>query len=155
MHHLLLAALLLGNVQDTAPVTSSGWDSTRPSYAPTLNHASLLRAARLGAEADSGRVRTTATRISADFTRRRRPVQSGDLHYTRLKIHRVASYLTVPLFVVQYLAGRELYNKGDRAASWARDAHGPLAAGVAGLFAVNTVTGVWNRWDSRKGPDRR
>jgi hypothetical protein len=76
------------------------------------------------------------------------------LYYTRLKIHQVASYLTVPLFVAQYLSGRELWKHPD-SDGLARDAHGPLAASVAGLFAVNTVTGVWNLWDSRKDPNGR
>ena len=81
-------------------------------------------------------------------------VEYSDMYYTRLKIHRIASYLTVPLFVGQYLTGRELWNHPD-SHGLAKDAHGPLAAGIAGLFAVNTVTGVWNLWESRKDPHRR
>ena len=30
-----------------------------------------------------------------------------------------------------------------------------VALGLAGLFGVNTVTGLWNLWDSRKDPTGR
>jgi hypothetical protein len=30
-----------------------------------------------------------------------------------------------------------------------------VALGIAGLFAVNTVTGGWNLWDARKDPNGR
>ncbi len=74
---------------------------------------------------------------------------------TRVTIHKVASYAIVPLFAAQYYTGVQLFNKGASAPSWVRQAHGPLAVGVAGLFAVNTVTGVWNLLDARKDPEGR
>lgn len=90
-----------------------------------------------------------------DTTRQPRSVEYSDAYFTRLTIHKYASYAMVPLFVAQYVAGEQLLEKGDQAPGWARDAHGPLAAGVAGLFAVNTVTGVWNLWDARRDPEGR
>lgn len=39
-------------------------------------------------------------------------------------------------------------NHGD----WIRPAHGAVAAGLGALFAVNTVTGVWNLAESRHDP---
>lgn len=81
-------------------------------------------------------------------------MEYSDGYYTRLRIHQLASYLTVPLFAAQYLSGRALWKNPD-SHGLARDAHGPLAAAVAGLFAVNTVTGVWNLWESRKDPNGR
>ncbi|MEO8138251.1 MAG: hypothetical protein ABI742_01335, partial [Gemmatimonadota bacterium] len=91
-----------------------------------------------------------------DDTLRRRPkaVEYSDLYYTSLKIHRLASYLTLPLFVGQYLSGSYLWNHPD-SHSLARDVHGPLAAGIAGLFAVNTFTGVYTLWEGRKEPKGR
>ena len=70
---------------------------------------------------------------------------------TRRKIHMAASWATIPLFVGQYVAGQKLYDGegGESAKSW----HGALAGGVAALFAVNTVTGVWNMWEARKDPN--
>ncbi|MDQ8146803.1 MAG: hypothetical protein P3A31_02790 [Gemmatimonadota bacterium] len=76
-------------------------------------------------------------------------------YYTRLDIHRWGSYAMLPLFAFQYLAGRELFEKSAAAPEWARDGHGVAAGAVAGLFAVNTVTGVWNLWEGRNDPQDR
>ncbi len=155
MHLLLLTTALLASPQDTGAVVAPTLAPAPVSFAPTMDNLALLRPAEYvvipvmaitsGAIADS----------EADTTRRPRAVRYSDMYYTRLKIHQVASYLTVPLFVAQYLAGRELWNNGDHAAGWARDAHGPLAGAIAGLFAVNTVTGVWNLVEGRKDPHGR
>jgi hypothetical protein len=82
-------------------------------------------------------------------------VEYSDAYFTRLTIHRYASYATLPLFVAQYVAGEQLMRKGNDAPGWARDAHGALATGVAALFGVNTVTGGWNLWESRRDPEGR
>lgn len=75
----------------------------------------------------------------------------SDGYNTRRKIHMIASYATLPLFVGQYVAGQKLYDGtgSESAKSW----HGALAGGVAALFAVNTVTGVWNMWEARQDPN--
>ena len=82
-------------------------------------------------------------------------VEYSDAYFTRLTIHRYASYATLPLFVAQYLAGEQLMKNGSDAPAWARHSHGPLAGGVAALFAVNTVTGGWNLWEGRHDPEGR
>ena len=86
---------------------------------------------------------------------RPRAIRYSDGYYTRLKIHQIASYLTIPLFVAEYAAGKQLYDNGSDAPDWAKNGHAPLAATIAGLFAVNTVTGVWNLVESRKDPAGR
>lgn len=86
---------------------------------------------------------------------RLQPVEYSDWYERRVTIHRVASYATLPLFAFQYAAGRELYDSSTDAPSWARDGHGIAATGLAALFAVNTVTGVWNLWDARRDPAGR
>jgi hypothetical protein len=158
MNLAALAVVIAAMTQDTGSSVRGGApvDSLPPSFAPTLANTSALA----GVE-DGGRLAPPLTDASAaagvgsdSVPRRRKAIEYSDLYYTRLKIHQVASYLTVPLFVAQYLAGRELWNHPD-SHGLARDAHGPLAAGIAGLFAVNTVTGVWNLWDSRKDPAGR
>jgi hypothetical protein len=121
------------------------------SLAPTWDNTTLLAAATTQPAPD---VRWSLSATADTVRRRPKAVEYSDLYYTRLKIHQIASYLTVPLFVAQYLAGRELWNHPD-SDGLARQVHGPLAAGIAGLFAVNTVTGVWNLWDSRKDPSGR
>jgi hypothetical protein len=164
----VLAVTLIGLAQDTGTVAltpdSPAQDSALQSYAPTQQNLSLL--STVTTTSASQRSAGSALSIRAagaegwgpadedSVSRRSKAIEYSDQYYTRLKIHKLASYLTVPLFVAQYLAGRELWNNPD-SHGWARDAHGPLAAGIAGLFAVNTVTGVWNLWDSRKDPNGR
>ena len=74
-------------------------------------------------------------------------------YHTRLKIHKFASFAMVPFFIGSYVTGQKLAN-GD-APDWARRWHGPFAAGTGILFGVNTITGVWNLWESRKDPAGR
>lgn len=69
---------------------------------------------------------------------------------TRRKIHMIASYLTLPLFVTQVLAGQKLYDEGG---GTARSVHDAGMAGIIALFTVNTVTGGWNFWEARKDPN--
>ncbi len=90
-------------------------------------------------------------------TKRKRPVlvDYSDAYYTRLKIHKIASYVMLPLFGLEYYSGTQLYNKGLAAPRWVRDVHRPVATAMAGLFLVNTVTGVWNLWEGRKDPEAR
>src|ERR1043165_10005041 len=79
-------------------------------------------------------------------------VEVSDWYSRRLTIHRIAFFTTLPVFGMQYIAGRELYsNPGGPVAApdWAKTAHRVGATALAGLFTVNTVTGLWNLWDSR------
>jgi hypothetical protein len=93
--------------------------------------------------------------LSADSGRQRpRAVEYGDFYYTRLAIHSIASYATAPLFVAEYVLGTKLYNNAPGPKS-TQEWHRVVALGVAGLFAVNTVTGAWNLWDSRHDPAGR
>jgi hypothetical protein len=69
----------------------------------------------------------------------------------RLTVHHIASFATVPLFVAEYILGQKLYQNPPGTQSQ-RQTHRAVALGVAGLFAVNTVTGAWNLWDSRTTP---
>jgi hypothetical protein len=87
----------------------------------------------------------------------RRPtvVEYSDWYERRLTIHKWASYATLPLFAFQYVAGKQLYDKSTDAPTWAKNGHGAAATGIAVLFTVNTVTGVWNLWDARKDPEGR
>ncbi len=147
MNAALLALSLLLPSQDTVQV-SLATDSTPPSYAPTLANTSALASIGPVVLGDSATVADDSVR------KRRKAVEYSDAYYASLKIHRLASYLTLPLFVGQYLSGSYLWNHPD-SHGLAKDAHGPLAAGVAGLFAVNTVTGVYNLWTERKEPKGR
>ncbi len=83
----------------------------------------------------------------------RRPVafEYSEGYRTRLKIHKYASYATLPLFVAQFAVGQKLYN--GNGSDGTRTAHGILAGGTAVLFGLNTVTGVWNLSEGRKDPN--
>lgn len=82
-------------------------------------------------------------------------IEYSDAYLTRLKIHKYASYATLPLFAAAYVTGNELITKGGNAASWARNTHGAIAGGLGVLFAVNTITGVWNLYEGRDDPEGR
>ena len=87
------------------------------------------------------------------LTPRPRAFEYSDGYRTRLKIHKYASYAMLPLFVAQYAVGQKLYN--GTGSDSTRSVHGALAATTAALFAVNTVTGVWNMSEARKDPNHR
>lgn len=84
-------------------------------------------------------------------SRRPRAVEHSDFYYTRLTVHRYASYAIVPLFVTEFALGQSLYNNPPGTDA-TRTAHSVVAYGVIGLFGINTITGAWNLWDSRHDP---
>ena len=53
------------------------------------------------------------------------------------------------------LSGNQILEYGNAAPDWAKDVHGPTAGALAGVFAVNTITGAWNLWEGRKDPNHR
>jgi hypothetical protein len=68
----------------------------------------------------------------------------------RRKIHVYASFATLPLFATEVYLGEKLYRGGFSDAE--RTAHRWIAGGLEGLFAVNTVTGLWNLKEGWKDP---
>ena len=84
---------------------------------------------------------------------RPRAFEYSDAYQTRLKIHRYASYATLPLFIAQYAVGQKLYN--GTGSNSTRTVHSALAVGTGALFGLNTVTGVWNLSEGHKDPNRR
>ena len=95
--------------------------------------------------------------IEADTTprRRRKSVEVSEWYERRLRIHRYGAYATIPLFVFQAAAGNELFQKGSGAAGWARNGHQAGATALATVFSINTVTGLWNLYESRHDPAGR
>ncbi len=77
-------------------------------------------------------------------------IEYSDAYFTRLTIHKWASYLMLPLFVSDYVVGQKLIN--GQGSDRLRGVHGALGAGIAGLFAVNTVTGGLNTIEAWKDP---
>src|SRR5215471_20668469 len=71
----------------------------------------------------------------------------------RLKIHRYASFATLPLFGTELALGQSLFNNPETGAK--RTAHGIVGTGIIGVFGLNTFTGVWNLWEGRHDTDGR
>jgi hypothetical protein len=69
-------------------------------------------------------------------------VQYSDGYQLRKKIHKYASFATLPLFGVEVALGQSLYNDSTRNSR--QGLHAALGVGIVGLFGVNTVTGAWN-----------
>ena len=80
-------------------------------------------------------------------------IEYSDAYATRLEIHKIGSYLMLPLFGTEYYLGERLIQ--GRASHTERSLHAGVALGIGGLFTINTVTGAWNLWDSRKDPAGR
>jgi hypothetical protein len=98
--------------------------------------------------------------VAADSTprRRRKAVDVSDAYALRLKIHSIASYATLPIIAGEAIVGQQLYiseNNGTRPSDVMRGAHDGIAVALAGLFAVNTVTGAWNWWETRQQEEGR
>lgn len=86
---------------------------------------------------------------------RPRAIEVSDWYSRRLTIHRTLSYAVIPIFAAQWVAGERIYKHGNQAPEWAKTTHRAGATALAGIFTVNTVTGLWNLWDSRGAPQGR
>jgi len=67
----------------------------------------------------------------------------------RARIHRIASFATIPIFATEAIIGQSLYSNPTDAK---REAHVMVSGALGGLFFINTVTGVWNLLEARKDP---
>ena len=81
-----------------------------------------------------------------------RAFEYSDAYRLRAKIHRVSSFATLPLFGTEAILGQSLYTDPT---SSKKSAHLAVAGGIGALFAVNTVTGVWNLIEAHKDPNKR
>jgi hypothetical protein len=146
--HLLLGASIIAASGDSLPFPAARCDTTAGSASAIVVPADsvLLRFAPpiQAAPSDGDTVR-----------RRPRAVEMSDAYATRLHIHHLASYTLVPLFAVQMIAGNQLYQSGGNDPAWALTLHKAGAGGLATLFTVNTVTGVWNLWEARSRSEGR
>jgi hypothetical protein len=126
-----------------------------------LLQAALLTATLLAPQSptqalDTSRVSTAADSapIARDtIPRRRHAIEYSDWYDKRLTIHRIGSYTMLPLFGAEYVLGNQLMH--DNTSSGMKGAHVAVATGIGALFTVNTVTGLWNLWDSRSDPAGR
>ena len=88
--------------------------------------------------------------------KKRKLVEYSDWYGRRLTLHRALSWSMLPLFAVSYYTGNRLARDGRvNSPYWVRAAHPYVATADAAVFGVNTVTGLWNLWDSRHDPEGR
>jgi hypothetical protein len=95
---------------------------------------------------------------SASLQQRPRAMALPAGYGIRLQIHKIGSFAILGAMGAEYFVGRKLLqDRQDGVASsrGLRSAHGALAGTIGGLFAVNTVTGLWNLIDSRHVPEGR
>lgn len=146
---LLLAAHAACDTTRLADSTRIAVDTTRavtapgPVATPAAVRPSASDAADTIARAD------TIPRVARRPRPRAQAVEYSDWYGRRLAIHRWASYTMLPTFAFQYAAGKQLVAKSSDAPVWAKSGHRIAATATAGLFGLNTVTGVWNLWDGR------
>jgi hypothetical protein len=119
-----------------------------------------LPAGRAAGDSTAGpRISSMGVSLRSDTGETRpRAIEYSNAYGTRLAIHRYASYAELPLFAAEYALGQRILNgdrTGDRASSGTRSAHKVVAGGLGVLFAVNTVTGVWNLIEARHDPSGR
>jgi hypothetical protein len=69
-------------------------------------------------------------------------IEHSEAYQRRAKIHKYASFATLPLFAAELALGESLYNTPENDSRKA--AHAIVGAGIIGLAGVNTVTGAWN-----------
>ncbi|HEY3935580.1 MAG TPA: hypothetical protein VGL65_13295 [Gemmatimonadales bacterium] len=95
--------------------------------------------------------------IAPSDTGRPRAIEYSSGYFTRLTIHRIGSYVELPLFAAEYVIGQKLISDEQATGmrSSLRGPHQAVATGLEGLFAINTVTGVWNLVESRHDPAGR
>ena len=130
------------------------------SPAPTMTRTALFTADALSAAARAAAITddTTATVATADAASapaqadsqplHAAAVEHSDAYRTRAKIHKIASFATLPLFAGEVALGQSVYNSngGNN-----KSAHILVGSSIIGLFAVNTITGSWNLF----GEDRQ
>ena len=142
---MIVIALLLAAAVDSATVH-------RPD-APALDSAAAAPVL-VGPRLDAGALTLMRpTRVPAD-TGRPHAIEYSDWYARRLAIHRWASYTELPLFAGEVVIGNRLITKRNRGEDTGnlKGQHLAIASGLGALFAVNTLTGAWNWWDSRNDP---
>src|SRR4051812_30383749 len=71
--------------------------------------------------------------------KRRKSVEVSDAYDTRLRIHRIGSYLVYPLFIAQAVAGNQIIKDSRAAPDWAKTTHRVGATALATVFTSNTI----------------
>jgi hypothetical protein len=140
-----IATIARASETDITPPVADVVTPPAPIAAPTVD---ILAAARAALESDEAQASSTA-----QPRRRAVAVTYSDGYLLRAKIHKYASFATLPLFGAEAVLGSKLYE--GTTSEPVRATHAAIATTMVGLFGVNTVTGVWNLWEARKDPNGR
>ncbi len=91
----------------------------------------------------------------AGQTARPQAIEYSEGYETRAKIHKYASFATLPLLGTEAILGQKLYNDPAGLTSGYKGAHIAVGTAITGLFALNSVTGVWNLVEGWKDPNHK
>jgi len=92
--------------------------------------------------AEAGDRQSPASRVAA--------FEYSDAYRTRAKIHKYASFATLPLFATEFALGSSIYNTPS---SGKKSAHLVVGTGIMGLYGAEAVTGVWNLVEANRNPN--
>lgn len=124
---------------DTLPVTAAVVaEAAAPLVGQGYVNWSALRGDSILARADTAQLRPKV-----------RAVEYSGFYNARLKLHRALSFTMIPLFIGSYVTGDQILRHRNNPPKWATDLHKPFAIATGSVFAVNTITGLWNLYDSR------
>jgi hypothetical protein len=161
---MLAGILFAGALLSMSPASSRGDTLEAPgavgneaTSAPTDSSARRVRSF-VGEPTMDPRLLPDISKLSVHDTlprRRPRAIQYSDWYYRRLQIHRWGSWIELPLFATEYWLGDKLISRTEAPASWVKPTHETVAYSLGALFTVNTVTGLWNLWESRNSTDDR
>jgi hypothetical protein len=79
-------------------------------------------------------------------------VEHSPAYETRAKLHKYASFATLPLFATELALGQSLYDGSGTGGK--RAIHGVVGGGITALFGLNTVTGLWNMFGAEGRQDK-
>ena len=155
---ILLSATLTSPSAPGAPLASIAPPPPTPTASAPV---AVVAPAPAGPRADVAAFRLRAAWPADSAPQRAKAVEYSDAYATRLSIHKWASFLTLPLFIGQYVTGEKLYDEleaeddgfDDDAEGSTKNLHSTFAGGIAGLFVVNSVTGIWNLIEARHDPN--
>lgn len=134
-------------VADGPVLVSTADSAAHPAPAPAVGPEALL-------PAGIGAPPVAAAAFPGDTTRsrRRKAIEISDAYATRLKIHYIASFATLPIFAAQAIVGEQLFHaeqNGYPPSTSLRTTHDAIAITLAALFVTNSVTGSMNWWETR------
>ncbi len=157
---LTVAAAPQGLPADTAPparpaiVTKTSASAPVPAFPAEAAPAPAAVGPRVALPRFDGQAAWTLEAAAVDTPQPRprpRAIIHSDAYYTRLAIHRYASYAILPLFAGEWYVGQKVYNEEPQRSNL-KGVHAVLGAGIFAAFAANTVTGVWNLLEARHDP---